>query len=264
MRVNLDELQAFVAQQLRTADEAATIIQLSENLQRYAKAAEVQSIANVPRFSRLSVGYGVETWAVVLFVDLRNSSHRAEKHGARATYLTMHTYLPTMAYLIGKANAHIVGYRGDGLFAAFGLDESGNNPEGLDCGEAVRGAVGCAKAMLETIDEVVEPALLGENVPGDLRIGIGIDASKIVITRIGLLNACEVTAYGTCVNKAAHYSDKGNHEAVISVRARRLYPKSESGQMQFSAHHSGDGLKIIYPSTYRVLRNQKNRMLVRK
>lgn len=252
MRVSFDEFQAFVARNLQIAEEAAGIIKLSENKAYYSR--EAQLVADIPRFASMKVGFGVQAWAAILFVDLRNSSARAEEHGARTTYLTMHTYLPAMAFLVGKAKGHIVGFRGDGLFAAFGLDDNGKNPDNLDEGEIVRSAIGCAKAMMEAIDDVVEPALVAVDQPGDLRIGVGIDIGKVVITRIGLWEAHETTAYGSCVNKAARYSDRGNAAVVISERARRVYPKSETGRMRFRPHRSGEGFRVVFPSDYRVIR----------
>jgi len=211
-------------------------------------------ISDIPRFDRLKVGTGVDAWAVILFVDLRNSSRRADEYGAKATYLTMHTYLPTMAYLVGKAGGHIVGYRGDGLFAAFGIDDTGHNPSDLDHGAEVQASIRCAKAMVEAVDDVINPVLAAADIPAGLRIGVGIDAHKVVITSIGLRSAYEVTAYGTAVNKAAKESDRGNGEVMISIRAKRMLPLSTTRHQWFKPYPNvNDALKVNYPTTYRML-----------
>jgi class 3 adenylate cyclase len=255
---DLNDIRQFVRKKLKAANDAANQMSLKEGVVRYHREGyRLSLVADIPRFSVLGNGFGAKTWAVVLFVDLRNSSRRADLHGARATYLTMHAYLPAMALLVEKMQGHLVGYRGDGLFAAFGLDENGRNPPGMNHGEEVRQAVRCAKGMLEAVDDAVTPALAEYRVPGDLRIGVGIDAGEIVVTRIGLARAYEVTAYGTAVNKAAHGSNIGNGEVFITPRARKLYPKGPNGTMGFKPHsRTRDYLKVVFPSTFRVLRRQ--------
>jgi hypothetical protein len=167
--------------------------------------------------------------------------------------VTMHAYLPAMAFVVEGMRGHIVGYRGDGLFAAFGLDENGHNPSGMDHGAQVRQAVRCGKAMIETVDEAVTAELAKYDVPGDLRIGVGIDAGKVVVTRIGLRNASDVTAYGTAVNKAAHGSI-GNGVVMITPKARKLYPKCEGGKMGFKpSTRTTEYLRVVFPSGYRIL-----------
>jgi adenylate cyclase len=258
MTAGLDEIRAFVRGKLKTADEAARLMCLNEGAHQYSrKSYQLSLVADLPAYSILPDGYGAQAWAVILFVDLRNSSRRAEQFGVKATYLTMQAYLPTMAWVVEKMRGHLVGYRGDGLFAAFGLDKTGRNPVKLEHGEEIRRAVLCAKAMLEAVDDAVVPELAEFDVPGDLRIGVGIDASQVVVTRIGLLRAYEVTAYGLAVNNAAHGSNVGNGEVMITPRARRLYPTSSGGTMRFKPHpQTTEFLKIVFPNDFRVLCRQ--------
>jgi class 3 adenylate cyclase len=255
---SLESVRRFARAKLALASDASQHLAFSEgDGRRIAKAAEHRDrlIGDIPRFGRLEVGEGADAWAAVLFVDLRGSSWRAEEHGARATYLAMHTYLPTMAYLVGKSGGDIVGYRGDGLFAAFGLDENGQNPPGMEPSAEVRKALSCAKAMLEAIDDAVNPVLKEAHLPAGMRVGVGIDAAKIVITNIGLRNAYEITAYGTAVNKAAKLSSDGNSEAIIAVRARRILPTGTSKHRWFKPHWKAkDGLKVNYPPSYQMLK----------
>jgi class 3 adenylate cyclase len=264
----IDSLEAvleFAQSKFKIAWTASTQISFSENKAfHYSKDGGIQAsmVTEIPRFRELDVGYGVDAWAAILFVDLRSSSWRAEVHGAKATYLAMHTYLPTMSYLVGRADGYIVGYRGDGLIAAFGLDSLGKNPPDLDYGREVQNAIRCAKGMIEAMDDAVNPVLREGGVPAGMEIGVGIDAAKVVITNIGLREAFEVTAYGTAVNKAAKLSDCGNAEVIVAHRAKRLLPPSTGHHRWFArSYKTSDGMRVTYPADYIVLNRsaQKSR-----
>ena len=250
MTASIDDLRAGIAARLSIANQVATDIKLS------AKSAELienaESIAEISRFNCLRMGFGCKVWAAVLFVDLRNSSRRADDFGPRDTYLTMHGFLFAMAYAVRNTGGHIVGFRGDGLFAAFGIDHTGQNHDDLNHGAEVGNAVSCAKAMLESVDEALQPELDAYGVEGQLQIGVGIDANEIVITRIGLTIASEVTAYGSAVNKASKMSC-GNGVVLISPGARELYPTSKDGRMGFRSHSSNLGYEVVYPGDFRVM-----------
>jgi class 3 adenylate cyclase len=250
---SISELNDFVMERLDRADEIARdIFQFSVNLR--AKSAEAGSIAEIPRFAAMQVGYGQTAFAAILFVDMRDSSKRAEELGPRQTYLTIHAYLPAMAYVVSKFSAHVVGFRGDGLFAAFGLDATGSNPPNCDIGSELSRAVRCAYAMIEALDEVIIPALNKKDVDTkDLRIGIGIAAGDIVITRVGLeLSNCELTAYGPAVNKASKLSD-GNGVVAMDYRTESMFPSGKGGRIRFEARGNRNGLKVVYPDNYSVL-----------
>jgi class 3 adenylate cyclase len=162
-----------------------------------------------------------------------------------------------MAYLVGRTSGHIVGYRGDGLIAAFGLDSSGRNPPDLDLGREVQNAIRCAKGMIEAMDDAVNPVLEDGGVPAGMEIGIGIDAAKAVITNIGLGEAFEITAYGTVVNKAAKLSDCGNAEVVVAHRARHLLPPATNKHNWFRRSiRTSDGMRVNYPNDYVMLRRE--------
>jgi class 3 adenylate cyclase len=258
----LPAVRRFAQLKLDIASEAATHVSFAENKSYdLSKGAEHRRrlIGDIPRFRELDVGYGVDAWLTILFVDLRSSSWRAEVHGAKATYLAMHTYLPTMAYIVCQAGGDLVGYRGDGLFAAFGLDASGRNPPDLDHGRAVQNAIRCAKAMVEAIDDAVNPVLSNAGVPAGMQIGVGIDAERVVITNIGLREAYEVTAYGTAVNKAAKLSDCGNAEVIVAHRAKRWLPPATNNHNWFRRKLGvTDGMKVNYPANYVMLRRDKS------
>jgi class 3 adenylate cyclase len=249
--ISLKDLFEFAQQRFNTAEVAAT--ELFESFAEQYQRKQLSLVANIPRFRALPVGYGVQVWAAILFVDLRSSSRLADLHGPKITYLTMHTFLPTVARLVVECGGRLVGFRGDGLFGAFGVDDDGKNPDGMNEGKEVRKAVRCGKAMLEATEEVVARILKDNGLPQDLRIGVGIAAGKVVVTSIGLREAFEVTAYGSAVNHAAHLSGR-NGDVMITANARRIYPKGKGGTMGFrSISGVTAGLKVVYPKDYRAI-----------
>lgn len=268
MIARFEEIQKFAEDLFSGAQVGAETIQfsLSEQSEKhyYQKSASGRIRASLlgsePEYEKLGTMRGMAAWAVILSVDMRQSSARAVRVGAEHTYLTMHTYLPTMIELVARANGLIVGLRGDGLFAAFGLTErkdrhaSGDVPESVS-NTAIYAATDCGKAMIETIVEIISPLLVKNGIAGNLEIGVGIDVGDVVVTRIGLHDVNEVTAYGHPVNRACKL--KGANEVILTKAAKRIYPKSEGGRMQFS-HCGGDAYRLEYPEDMIVLEKDES------
>jgi class 3 adenylate cyclase len=258
MIATLEDVKGFIETVYEQAEEAANgIFQFSEGVVKNARTKAM--LASYPRYGSLQVGGGKEVWAAILYTDLRNSSNRALEVGPRGTYLSMHCLLGGLAYLVQKAGGCVSNFRGDGLFGLFGLDNTGNNPTGLDEGRVVQKATTCGIAMIEMIDEVINPLLAANGIRGDLRIGVGIDHGRIVVTKIGLIDANEITPYGPPVNHAAKFCG-GNCEIYVSQRARDIYPPGKRGQITFervSVTLRGDraltGYKVRYPKTFQAL-----------
>ena len=119
MIATFDEIDIFAKDLFNGARVGAESIQfsLSENSERhrYQKSAggiRASLVGNEPEYAKLSMARGMGAWAVILSVDLRESSERAVRLGGEHTYLTMHTYLPTMIELVDRAKGLIVGLRG--------------------------------------------------------------------------------------------------------------------------------------------------------
>ncbi len=255
MIATLPEIQAFAEERFTEANVASKAIHFSLN-EKYAKSGRetgsirASAIVDDPKFSQLQIGFGMSAWAVVLAVDLRKSSDLAIRLGAEKTYLTMHTYMPTMAHLISRAGGKVVGLRGDGMFGAFGLteDTGSNNDITSDITDgAIRSAVKCGKAMLEAVEDAINFTLQNNDVEGDLKIGVGISFGQVVVTRIGWDSANELTTYGSPVNQACKLSDKGC-EVLLTPGAEALYPVTANGTMRFRSH--SDGFIVKYPPGY--------------
>ena len=257
MIASIDDVSEFARRKLREAREGSEEIPFHLVERFSAKAMSVRnakegslaasiSIVDDPRFAVLKHSMGQLAWAVVLSVDLRNSTWRAMNHGAEATYLTMHTYLPTMEYIVGKAGGKVIGLRGDGLFAGFGITECNEEERVFTSAIASKAAsdsVKCGHGMIEAVRDVINPILEDDGVPDGLAVGVGIDTGQVVITRIGLDTANEVTAYGDCVNRACKRCN-GNNVVYISRAVVDYYPTSDGGTVKFvSAGENGYRLK---------------------
>ena len=258
-----NEIEAFAKASFKRANRASTAIQFSVNAMEsrahYTKNAELGSIrastiADEPEYAVLETNYGMAAWGVILSVDLRGSSNRALRIKAKKTYLTMHTYLPTMAELVGRAKGKIVGLRGDGLFAAFGLTKSigtGTEVAPEKVKRAVQDATNCGKAMLESITEIINPILSDNDIEAGLEIGVGIAAGEVVVTRIGLEDANELTTYGPSVNHACKLCTQGKNEIMLTPGAEKMFPTGKGGRVTF--HKKGDAFYVKYPADMKML-----------
>lgn len=244
--VRRSEVAEVIGNCFEKANEIANnIIVFKEGVKR----AKALMLASLPKFAAMPNNYGYAGWAAVLSVDLRGSSSRAVAIGAKRTFITMQTYVPTMAYLVGQAGGTVVGLRGDGLFASFGFTENPSSVTRHAAGEAIKDAACCGDLMIKTVAELVNPVLDRGGVGGGLRIGVGIGAGEIVVTRIGWEDAQEVTAYGDEINHACKV--RGDNCVVLSDAAHDLYPSSPDGQAYF-VPHVGDH-RLVLPVSASVI-----------
>lgn len=223
MPVDVNQLIALVVTNIEHAIVVADEIQL-ETRNKYASAGMLSA---APDYAPLPLGWAKKTWGATLFVDLRGSTKRAVRIGARDTFITMQAYIPAMAQIIGQNGGYIVGFRGDGIFAAFGVTEAISQSRQV----AVRNAGVCGQCMLDAVHNVINDALEMHDVEGGLEIGIGIDVGEIVVTRIGLPKSFDLTAYGDSVNNAAHLADEAVGQVLITNRGDALYPEGPNGRV---------------------------------
>ncbi len=242
MKLSEQEVRDFAQKRFEEAANASEVICFSSRgggnlLAESYSTKSARSLRDMPEFQDISASHGKAAWAVMLCVDIRGSTNREIEIGPRQTYLTVHTYLPTMIHLVSNWDGHVTGLRGDGLIAAIGLhiNETDLRDEIVSeqATKAVSNAVNCGKAMLESI-EIINSVLNDRGVKGGLQVGVGIDVSDIVVTRIGLLSDTELTAYGPSVSKCCKFSGERN-QICMSFAARDMYPKAKGGRTSFRA-----------------------------
>jgi len=241
-----EELAKIVNDNIIRAREVAGILKLSAVHNFAASLAEERSmVADLPVPRALRLGWATKAWCGILFVDLRGSTERARLLGPAKTYITMHALLPALAHVVADSSGYIVGFRGDGLFACFGIDDRGENPAEMDKEakeNAVRDAGCCGATMVEAVGDVINPLLNEYDNSGDLVLGLGLDAGEVVFTKIGLHNAHEVTAYGDAVNNASKLASKSKGSVRTSPGIVRLYPTGPNGQVTADITPEGDYL----------------------
>lgn len=266
MTAEFNDIEDFAQEQFDQANKGAEVIcfSLSASLKRNAAIAEkygsvtAKALGDNPNYTSLQEGYGVSVWAVILSVDLRRSTMREVRIGAKKTHLTMHTYLPTMINLVGHWEGSVVGLRGDGLIAQFGETEivkgNGEDVKQEAAARAAKQAVRCGKAMIETVEDIINPLLERNGIEGNLAVGVGIHASDLVITRIGYLTANELTAYGPAVNRACKTNDRSNGVRVSNA-VYDLYPSGKGGRVKFPPIGGGKSGRIAsFPASMKMLK----------
>lgn len=90
--------------------------------------------------------------------------------------------------------------------------------------------------MIEATRDELNPFLDGRQIPTPQGIGVGVDCGKVTITKIGLGDAIEVTAYGTSVNKAAKRSKLVNQLWLSS--SANLYLHNSEGSGVFTQEYN--------------------------
>lgn len=198
------------------------------------------AISNViPGFDadKLKFGsYDKENFAV-LFVDMRNSTKRAQAVGAEKTFLTMHIFLTALLEVVKYYNGKVIDIMGDGLMIFWGGREA-RAEDNMVKTEAVRNAGRCGLAMLKVRSGVINKIISSEELGGEINIGIGLTFDSVVVTKIGIQNSYDVKAFGDCINIASKYS--GSHNKMkVSKKVKELWPSSKTGKLRFIADNGG-------------------------
>lgn len=229
----------------------------SAMLSNSAYAAEHYSLTDDPEIGELDHFDGVMAWGAFLSFDLQKSTSRARRLGARATYITMHTLLPTLLEVIRQGDGTVVGLRGDGAMAMFGKIDCKTAEDKLDPAlteEAVSRACDCAQALAVAVHSAVNPALAESAIEAGLNIGVGVDCGIFIATKIGIERSYELTAYGECVNWACKLADHGKNanRVVISNDIRKLFPVSPGGKTAIvKVPGAVEGYYLTYPAGYK-------------
>lgn len=193
----------------------------------------------IPNYKSALLNFGAykEDNFAVLFIDMRNSTIRAEKIGAQKTFLSMHAFIPAMLQVVEHYKGHVIDLMGDGIMVFFyGKDEGFTN------NIAIKHAGLCGRDMLIVVDKVVNKILSEDEINFPISCGVGVDYGKTVITKIGIENVFDVKAFGDNINKASKYSKETN-SVKVSKKVRQHWPKGPNGKISFISN--GDGYLLI-------------------
>jgi adenylate cyclase len=160
---------------------------LRQLLQRFLSTGEAEALSQeylkCGRLPRLT-----EQNATVLFVDIRDSTHLAERLGARRFGEMLDRYYQEMTEIIFRHSGMLNKYLGDGLLAVFGAPRP--QPD------AAERAVSAALAMLDQIEAISK----AEGEP--IEIGIGINSGSCMAGYVGTEERAEFAVLGDIVNVA--------------------------------------------------------------
>lgn len=198
------------------------------------------AISNViPGFDaeKLEFGsYDKENFAV-LFVDMRNSTKRAQDVGPAKTFLTMHVYLTALLEVVKYYNGKVIDIMGDGIMVFWGGREA-RAEDNMVKTEAVQNAGRCGRNMLKVRNKVINKIIKDEDLGNEISIGVGVTFDSVVVTKIGILGSYDVKAFGDCINVASKYSKLYN-KMKVSKKVKDLWPSSKNGKLRFIADKDG-------------------------
>ena len=140
---------------------------------------------------------GEERYAVVMFVDMRGSTRRAEKRLPYDTVFLINQFLNAVSSAVIEAGGQPNQVLGDGLLALFGL---GSGPD-----EACRAAVAACGVIAANVVKLNDALAHGPVEP--LRFGVGINAGVVIAGEIGYERHAQFTVIGDTVNVAARLQD---------------------------------------------------------
>ena len=167
----------------------------------------------IPGFeaNKLEFGsYDKENFAV-LFVDMRDSTKRAQDIGGEKTFLTMHVFLTAILEVVKHYHGKVIDIMGDGVMVFWGGREARAEDDMVKT-EAVRNAGSCGLAMLKVRTGVINKIITYEELGNEISIGVGVTFDSVVVTKIGI-------------------SD--------SKKVKELWPSSKTGKLRFVADQSG-------------------------
>ena len=160
-------------------------------------------------FARPGYLQGGEREIAILFADLRAFTRLAEARLPYDVVFILNRYFAAMGHAVEDAGGHLDKFIGDGVMALFGI-ESG--PQ-TGCRQALR----AARLMSERLVELNRA--LANDLPEQLRIGIGLHFGPTIVGEMGYGKAVSLTAVGDAVNTASRLESASKEyecELVVS------------------------------------------------
>lgn len=195
----------------------------------------------IPGFEAEKLEFGSfdkENYAV-LFVDMRDSTLRAQKEGAEITFLTMHIYLTALLEVVKHYQGKVIDIMGDGLMVFWGGREA-RKEDNMVKTLAIQNAGLCGRDMLSVREAVINKIIAEEKLGMPINIGVGVTFDSVIVTKIGISGSYDVKAFGDCINTASKYSESVTNQVKVSKKVREEWPTSKGGKITFSSVHGED------------------------
>ena len=136
---------------------------------------------------------GREQEIAVLFCDIRSFTALADHRLPYDVVFLLNRYFAIVGKAVEQSGGRLDKFIGDGAMALFGLESSTT--------EACRQALAASAAILADLDRLSEE--LAAELPGPLRVAIGIHAGPAIVGAMGYGGTMHVTAIGDTVNVAS-------------------------------------------------------------
>jgi adenylate cyclase len=136
---------------------------------------------------------GREQEIAVLFCDIRSFTALADHRLPYDIVFLLNRYFAIVGKAVEQSGGRLDKFIGDGAMALFGLDTS--------TAQAARQALAASAAILAALDRLSEE--LAAELPGPLRVAIGIHAGPAIVGAMGYGGVMNVTAIGDTVNVAS-------------------------------------------------------------
>ena len=236
MQINFDDIYIKVMNYYEKALQSVEQIEIRESVNESALSDVIPGY----KAETLEFGsYNAEKYAV-LFVDMRGSTKRARKFGAKKTFLTMHVFIAALLEIIKLYKGNVIDIMGDGIMVFWGgaKDRSKNF---MFKSTASQNAGLCGIDLINVIDFVVNKIVKKENLGSPINIGVGIDFGKVIVSKIGINDIYDVKAFGDCINTASKYANEANKSIIVSKKIREQWPKGKNGKIKFRSIDSKIG-----------------------
>ncbi|MBO4164403.1 adenylate/guanylate cyclase domain-containing protein [Micromonospora antibiotica] len=165
--------------------------------------------------------------AVAVFIDLEQFTQRTFWDPPHEMVLLAHAVLAEVSRTVVQNGGHVLGLRGDGLFACFGC--SGSDP-------AVDAAIALASGaqIMDAVQSTLNPMLQGYRME-PVQVRVGADFGRLDFVRIGTNDVSEINVVGFAANFAAKCEKYANSwECVVGEKFRDLLALEDVGL--FSEH----------------------------
>ena len=199
----------------------------------------------IPGFEADKLEFGScdkENYAV-LFVDMRQSTRRAQQVGPEKTFLTMHVFLTALLEVVKHYQGKVIDIMGDGLMVFWG-GKAAREKDNIVKTLAVQKAGLCGRDMLTVREVVINRIIQDENLGPNISIGVGVTFGSVIVTKIGIDDSYDVKAFGDCINVASHYANETENKVKVSKKVKKEWPSSKGGKIHFTSIGNGEAFYL--------------------
>ncbi len=184
-----------------------------------SKMDQVVAGRAVPSTANIQIGSARKLNAAVLYFDIEGSSHLSDY----VALYTLNVVLSTMMRIVHDHDGYIEKNTGDGIMAIF---------TARDDQSAARAALQSAMVMFSTLNELINPHLIGVAGCSLIAARIGIDFGTIYVSRVGVPRGSSdqdrsfLTAIGPAANIACRLQEQaGTNEIWVGRAIVALAPR---------------------------------------